>query len=775
MALSAADLQAFHAVQLPTAAKAAPAAKGNFLTHLFPTVGGIVGGVGGGALGGAAAGTAILPGIGTAAGGLIGALLGGAAGGAGGKVAENKVEDKGLGSGVVQQALEQGVLSAGPLRLLKAGKGAAAAIGGVKTIATEAEPSLIGALTGVTHVPVAFDEGGNIVNAGSPKAVTMSHTLVNPTVGQLADAANDAAAKGFSTTAEMGQKAVGGQDLTPGAPALLEKTPGAQPVVSITGKKVQIPVSTVEGATKTVQPTVAGVVKHEIPGEGTQTVKNSLADIINAAGDASAKSSKGLGLLGKSRNAIATKGQQLESRAGGFGVGEKASGGVQLGVHDSAAIGDLLKTEGIKPGSPETRLAQVEDKLDGIGQQIDSHLNANNVTLNPADTKKITSDFLGQVDKQAGNTPGVQKWAQNYANNFENQVKDAKGLVDFRRQLDKQVINFNQNPQGALVDKQLAARAFRNVLSGATEKLAPGIGDLNKSYSGLTDAAEFLKGGAKAVSDQSQGGGGVVSRLLTNDTAQAAKSHTGALLQKAGSASEGVAKPFGLKAVTARSLPAGLVQAISNSNMITPTTPTTGNNSLIASINPNNSNISNLSQNNDDLSSGAQSDSPFAPANIEANIQKMVAAGASIDDVAKYVSLASSISSLQQSAAKSSSGTQLSGTQAQQADNATSGLQSLQTIAQSLSQNPNIAKEADLPGGSLASRLTGTGSYKAAVANAADVIGRLRSGGAISADEQKTFMGLLPAAFDSQQTANYKLNQLASLFQSFAAPAQGAQ
>lgn len=122
------------------AKKAPPKAKGNFFTHLLPTIGGTGGGVAGGAAGGALAGTAILPGVGTAAGGLVGALLGGFAGGAAGKAVENKVEGNPLGGGVAGQGLEQGILSAGPLRLgrlgvdtvrgVKAGTGLADAIAG---------------------------------------------------------------------------------------------------------------------------------------------------------------------------------------------------------------------------------------------------------------------------------------------------------------------------------------------------------------------------------------------------------------------------------------------------------------------------------------------------------------------------------------------------------------------------------------------------------------------------------------------------------------------
>lgn len=108
--------------------QAAKKKKPSLLESLLPTIGGVGGGVGGGALGGALAGSAILPGVGTAAGGLLGALLGGAAGGAAGKAAENNATGQSLGNGVAGQALEQGVLSAGPLRLLRGARAATTAV-----------------------------------------------------------------------------------------------------------------------------------------------------------------------------------------------------------------------------------------------------------------------------------------------------------------------------------------------------------------------------------------------------------------------------------------------------------------------------------------------------------------------------------------------------------------------------------------------------------------------------------------------------------------------
>lgn len=595
----------------------APQAKGNFFTHLLPTLGGLVGGAGGGAAGGALAGTAVLPGVGTAVGGLLGALLGGAAGGAGGKVLENKTEGKSLGSGVGGQALEQGVLSAGPLRLLK----------GAKTLGE----------------------------------------------GTLA-------------------------------------------------------------ATK---------------GSG------SLLDALNASGDAAAAP----GLLTKARGAIADKGAQMEARAGGFGVGEKAPGGVQLGVQDSRQIGKTLQANGIKPGTPEARLQQVETKLGTVGKQIDSHVNQNNTRLNPGDVKQIAADYLNQIQQQPGADQLVLKKAANFASNLEKQVKDTKSLINFRRGLDQQVINFNANGQGASPAAQIAARTLRGVLSDRTEQLAPGISDLNRAYSQLTDAAGFLKGGAKAVSDQSQGGGGgVLGFIRTNDTSQGIKSAVGNAAQKA--APSEAPNAFGTKAIAARTLPVGVASSLPQLVKTTPTTQSTAMSPMNASM-P--SNISDLSQTPDQNAST----NPFDPSNIGTSIETLLAHGGTSKDVQQFLAMATSINSLQQSTQKSANTVKPTG---QQYGLAQGGLNSLQQIDQLIQQDPAIVEKNATPGqglplvGSYITHAAGAGDYHALADNVLQSLIHLETGATATPEEVKAARGQLPQPGDSAQVKQQKLSNLASMF-----------
>jgi len=84
--------------------------------------------------------------------------------------------------------------------------------------------------------------------------------------------------------------------------------------------------------------------------------------------------------------------------------------------------------------------------------------------------------------------------------------------------------------------------------------------------------------------------------------------------------------------------------------------------------------------------------------------------------------------------------------------NVQSGIRSLETLRQAI--------DSDQRGGR---PLYASGSYKAAEDNLVDIIGRLRSGGAITSDEEDRFRDLLPKRFNTYKTANFKLNQLEAL------------
>lgn len=251
---------------------------------------------------------------------------------------------------------------------------------------------------------------------------------------------------------------------------------------------------------------------------------------------------------GLARTAIANKGAQLEARSAGVGVGEKV-GNQQLGAKGSEDMLNLLKQEGIKPGTPEFRQKQVEDLLGQRGSQLESHINTNNVSLTAPAKKAIIADYLKNLESKAGVNDSIRKAANNFVANFNKQVTDAKSLVNFRRSLDE-AINFTKNPDSAdTVANQVAAKTFRTALKAQENSLIPGIKPLNESFSNLTKLNKALLGASKKVSDQSEAGGsGITSTLLKNDTMQGLKSAVGSGAQKVRPTSNA----FGVKGAATR-------------------------------------------------------------------------------------------------------------------------------------------------------------------------------------------------------------------------------
>lgn len=510
---------------------------------------------------------------------------------------------------------------------------------------------------------------------------------------------------------------------------------------------------------------------------GTQAADQTAGQAIANAGD-TALQNNGSGVLDKLRMAVANKGSQMQARAGGYGIGEKVSGQSPLGFYDSAKIGQNLQAEGIKAGSPESRLKQVEDALNGRGQTIDSLVGQNNIVLAPEQRTQIANDFLKSVEQQPGVSDAVRKSAANLASNFTNQSSDIKSLIDFRRGLDSQVIAFNRNPDAKMAADQLAARTFRDTLSQHTNDLVPGINDANSSYHNLMQAKEFLTGGAKAVSDQSQSaGGGIIGRLLTNDTAQGVKSVAGGIMQKAApdAAAQDAAKVGGQTiqgAIGRNLLERGLLGGGQAATDPSQTSEPTDANGLTATDYAN-AGISSSTDATGGNPTQAQSDPTngfgVTPEQIQQAMVQAVQSGNT-----KQLANLTQLYGAMQSTAKSSQGKALSATQATQANNAVSGLSDLQAIKNTIQKDPGTIWKDALPGGSIARGLTGTTDYEAAKQNVVDVISRLRSGAAITADEAKRYMGLLPAPGDSQSSALNKINRLNQLLSGFANPQASA-
>lgn len=164
---------------------------------------------------------------------------------------------------------------------------------------------------------------------------------------------------------------------------------------------------------------------------------------------------------------------------------------------------------------------------------------------------------------------------------------------------------------------------------------------------------------------------------------------------------------------------------------------------------------------------------PFAPENLKSSIQQILSQGGKMKDVSEFLSTAKMINELTGSEAEKAK--PLNASQRKEKNNAESALRDIQGIRQAISGDSSSAFKAGLPGGSFTQRLTGSADFAASQKNVVDAISRLRSGAAITEDEAKRYMALLPGRFDSAEDANLKLDRLEELLYSFTYPEGGAE
>lgn len=140
------------------------------------------------------------------------------------------------------------------------------------------------------------------------------------------------------------------------------------------------------------------------------------------------------------------------------------------------------------------------------------------------------------------------------------------------------------------------------------------------------------------------------------------------------------------------------------------------------------------------------------------NIQKLVALGFKPD--AKMVLDALNGGETEQKAAKP-----LSSEEKKLKSYTKSGLKSVDDLESFLSKDKGLLFQANLPDFAKSPKAK---QFQAAIDNAADAFGRLRSGGAINAEESAKFKQLLPTTFDDEETINYKINQIKNTFKDIA-------
>lgn len=493
---------------------------------------------------------------------------------------------------------------------------------------------------------------------------------------------------------------------------------------------------------------------------------------------------------------IYNKGVVTEGRAGGFGQGEKLAGGDTQGFRDLQKNVNTLKGEGIPASNATSRQIAVGDRLKQHNTTIDAAVEAKNTAV----TDTQMGDILGRVQNKitgGGNGKGIpgyivgdnanSKFANSLATQFAS-IKDAKGMLGFKRALDEQAINYGRNSAAPDPIKEQIAKAFRKEVNDDFKKMVPEAATASGSYAKLHDANEFLKQAARDQSNAAtQPGAGTVGRVLTSDTAQTVKTKAGRGLQGLGKMLGAETEAPGISPGTTPALATGktaqLLQRLTSPTQVgkaafkqsvgrtagsilglgEPAATPDAVDQSATDVAPT-GDIAALSQpgTTEPTSATTADSSPYSVENYMGDLQR------DPKNSAQYTAV---FKELNPNYGKDTGGKNITKVTAQQYGLAQSGAQSLQQLAGLIQSDPNIVNRTAIPGkglpivgGSIANA-AGTGSYDSIGYNIADTILRLRTGATANESEVKKLQSqIMPRAGDSDETRQTKLNTINDIF-----------
>lgn len=458
------------------------------------------------------------------------------------------------------------------------------------------------------------------------------------------------------------------------------------------------------------------------------------------------------------RDKVLNTAQQSEARAGGFNVGAKVAGKDPLGLDDSKRITQWLDTKKVPAGNPVNRLQTVEKLKAQAGQNIDSVVSrVDNVRFQPVEVQQLADDFVKDVSKLPGANDAMIQRATEYATNLTKGINSPRSAVDFKRQLDD-TISYISSPDAATATEQQIAKLLRGKLVDFTNERIPGLKKFNDDYYNASDASKYLTQASRASNDlQLFGttipGSGGLRKTASSIGGQKVRQ---ALGDTTGDIAEGEVRKRGfsqfvkptLQQTGTRVAATGLFGTpfVGNGNALPPESE--------AAV--------------DMGTPGIQgTETPGQSQQFYEAAQRALQAG----DLKSYETLLG----MSENAMKFESagkGKPLSAEASKVIANAQSGLTSLDQVRSMLKNDPSLLGKTAVPFrdqlGGLGASALGTSSYDTATRNIADVITRLRTGAAITENEEKFYRSQLPQPFDPLETVEQKLQMFEQLFGSVA-------
>lgn len=411
--------------------------------------------------------------------------------------------------------------------------------------------------------------------------------------------------------------------------------------------------------------------------------------------------------------------------------------------------------------------------LEDVAKHVDTLQNGfDNVVLNKnlvVDTDNIISKFADQINRlnesinpaDQGKAETLQKIALNFIRQYGDKPLTADALTALRKEIDKGIKDFALD-QGVKGPLNLTRDVFQDSLREAADNAGITIGDQSLKEAGI----ELSKGyKALAIGErQANLGKGSLPTKLTSLIAGGIGGATGGIPGAAGgiAAAEAINNPGTISLLSKLATSTG--KALSKVPPLSPNAATA---------------LERIGVGAGALPGGEQPamEGQIIPNDPQAMLTAITGGAETPTGTGGNVGLGSEEEALKQvlasvmfSKAKSVSDLKtafeflnptkkpLTGTQQLQKTNAESGLRSLKTVESILKSDPNAPLKSRIP------IVAGRSPYATAAREISDVITRLRTGAALTDNEEKFYRSQLPEPFDSPQTIQYKLNLFKQLF-----------
>ena len=415
-------------------------------------------------------------------------------------------------------------------------------------------------------------------------------------------------------------------------------------------------------------------------------------------------------------------------------------------------------------GTPRQQLTSMQDDMQKLGTQTDELLAQNTGKFNGTQvTSKIQSaidDPLVYPDLDL-TPPGTQRLLKAYEQKFA-AAKDPAEVNERVKEVNKLALRAEkklENPNAtALTSSETAALAFKRAGDEALGQIE-GLKPLKQSQAQLFDAAP-------QVAQASEKGVGLpfVSGANIKAPVQALKG----VQSKMGAKLQGGTQPPGAQPPAMGGVPTGYSPYIkaaaaqgASRAVVSPFLASPEQDQpAINDIQPAPTQI--------DPSMGAQPEQPTSPFSDPQAVQTayMNALAAGDTEAAKLIMAGYETFGQTASAEKP-----LSAEASKVISNANNGLTSLDQLSSMISSG-GVPKGTLIPGrdlfGGAGAAALGTSSYDTAARNIADVITRLRTGAALTEQEEAFYKSQLPQALDPPETIQQKLNMFRDLFSSVA-------